>query len=103
MSIQTKNWTVQIDRMPGAASFRVFGTVTVANSGITPKLVLSQVQDTPFLPLELVLERTADISLPVLTDKTVEYKVLENYAPTSVGIFYNGGLLHHIDEIVITD
>ena len=103
MSIQTKDWTAQIDRMPGAASFRVFGTVTVANSGITPKLVLSQVQDTPFLPLELVLERTADISLPVLTDKIVEYKVLGNHAPTSVGVFYNGGLLHHIDKVLITD
>ncbi|WP_223455246.1 MULTISPECIES: hypothetical protein [unclassified Pseudomonas] len=103
MSIQTKNWTVQIDRMPGAASFRVFGTVTVANSGITPKLVPSQIQDTPFLPLELVLEPADGVSLPVLTDKVVEYKIPGNHAITSVGIFYDGGLLHHIDEILITD
>ena len=32
MSIKTKDWTAQIDRMPGAASFRTFGTVTVAHS-----------------------------------------------------------------------
>jgi hypothetical protein len=36
MSIETKDWTAQIDRMPGAASFRAFGTVTVAHTGITP-------------------------------------------------------------------
>jgi hypothetical protein len=103
MSLQTKNWTVQIDRMPGAVSFRVLGTITVANSGITPKLVPSEVQDTPFLPLELVLERTDCISLPVLTDKVVEYKIPGNYAITGVGIFYDGGLLHHIDKIPVTD
>ncbi|WP_085723601.1 hypothetical protein [Pseudomonas sp. R37(2017)] len=103
MSIQTKNWTVQIDRMPGATSFRVSGTITVANSGITPRLVPSQVQDTPFLPLELVLEAADGVSLPALKDKVVEYKIPGNHDITSVGIFYNGGLLHYIDEILITD
>jgi hypothetical protein len=103
MSIQTKNWNAQIDRMPGAASFRVFGTVTVANSGITPKLVPSKVQDTPFLPLELVLERADGSSLAVLTDKLVEYKVTGNYDATGVGIFYDGALLHLIDNIMIAN
>ncbi|WP_248914573.1 hypothetical protein [Pseudomonas moorei] len=103
MSTQTKNWTVQIDRMPGAASFRVFGTVTVANSGITPKLVPSEVQDTPFLPLELILEPANGVSMQVLTDKVVEYKIPGNHDITSVGILYNGGLLHYIDEIQLTE
>jgi hypothetical protein len=103
MSIQTKNWTVQIDRMPSAASFRVFGTVTVANSGITPKLVPSEVQDTPFLPLELILEPANGVSMQVLTDKVVEYKIPGNHDITSVGILYNGGLLHYIDEIQLTE
>lgn len=34
MTIKTKNWTAQIDRMPGAASFRAFGTVTVAHTAL---------------------------------------------------------------------
>ena len=102
MSIQTKNWTAQINRMPGATYFRVSGTVTVTDSGIMPKLVPSQVQDTPFLPLELILEDQKGI-LPVLTDRVVEYKVPGIHAVTSVGIFYNGELLYHIDKVIITD
>lgn len=103
MSIQARNWTAQIDRMPGAGpTFRVYGTVTVAHPGITPKLVPSQVQDTPFLPLELVLEDNNGINVQVLTDKFVEYKVTGDYHVSNVGIFYNGQLLQYIDEVLIT-
>ena len=66
MSIETKGWTAQIDRMPGAPSFRAYGTVTVAHSGITPKLEMTALQDKSFdLRLELILEDAGDYMLPV--------------------------------------
>jgi hypothetical protein len=103
MSITTKDWVAQIDRMPGAASFRTYGTVRVANTGITPKLVLSKLQDKSFdLRLELILETSSEMSLQVITDKHVEYKVLGNSNVSGVSIFYEGKLLHHIDEVLIT-
>jgi hypothetical protein len=103
MSIKTKDWTAQIDRMPGAASFRAFGTVTVAHTGVTPKLTMSALQDKSFdLRLELTLETSNGISLPVVTDKFVEYKVMGNSNVTGVSIFYNDTLLHHIDKVLIT-
>jgi len=104
MTITTKNWTAQIDRMPGAVSFRAFGTVTVRNSGITPRLVLSEIQDKSFdLRLDLELETTHEIALQVLTDKFVEYKKMGPSSVTSVSIFFEGKLLHHIDKVLITD
>ncbi|MDR6605976.1 hypothetical protein [Pseudomonas synxantha] len=104
MTITTKDWIAQIDRMPGAASFRAFGTVTVANSGITPKLVLSELQDKSFdLRLDLELETTHEIALQVLTDRFVEYKIAGNSNVTGVSIFFEGKLLHHIDKVLITD
>jgi hypothetical protein len=103
MAITTKNWVAQIDRMPGAASFRTYGTVSVAHTGITPKLVLSEMQDKSFdLRLELILETSSEISLQVITDKQVEYKVLGDSNVSGVSIFYNGEPLHHIDDVLIT-
>jgi hypothetical protein len=103
MSIKTKDWTAQIDRMPGAASFRTFATVTVAHAGITPKLVFSALQDKSFdLRLELVLETSSEVSLQVETDKFVEYKSMGDSNVTGVSIFYEGKLLHHIDNVLIT-
>lgn len=103
MTIKTKDWTAQIDRMPGAASFRTYGTVEAQNAGFTPKLVLSELQDKSFdLRLDLILETTSDISAQVLTEKHVEYKVLGNSNVTGVSIFFEGKLLHHIDEVMIT-
>lgn len=103
MSIKTKNWTAQIDRMPGAASFRAFGTITVAHTGITPKLVMTAMQDKSFdLRLELLLENSNEVSLQVETDKVVEYKALGNSNVSGVSIFYKGELIHHIDDVLIT-
>lgn len=103
MSIKTKNWTAQIDRMPGAASFRAFGTVTVAHTGITPKLVMTDIQDKSLdLRLELLLETSNDVSLPVETNKVVEYKALGNSNVSGVSIFYKGEQIHHIDDVLIT-
>ncbi|EJM53523.1 hypothetical protein [Pseudomonas sp. GM48] len=103
MTITTKDWIAQIDRMPGAASFRTFGTVTVANSGITARLVLSEVQDKSYdLRLDLKIEDTGAIALQVLTDRFVEYRVAGESNVTGVSIFFEGKLLHHIDKVLIT-
>lgn len=104
MSIKSKDWTAQIDRMPGAASFRTFGTVTVANTGITPKLAVSALQDKSFdLRLDLILEKSSEVSLQVETDQFVEYKALGESHVTGVSIFYEGQLLQHIHDVLITD
>lgn len=104
MTIKTKDWTAQIDRMPGAPSFRTSGTVTVAHTGITPKLEMTALQDKSFdLRLELKLETSNEVSLQVETDKFVEYKVPGNSNVTGVSIFYEGKLLHHIDKVLITN
>lgn len=104
MTIKTKNWTAQIDRMPGAASFRAFGTVTVAHTGITPKLVMTAMQDKSFdFRLELLLENSSEVSLQVETDKVVEYKSLGNSNVSGVSIFYKGEKIHHIDDVLITN
>lgn len=103
MTITTKDWTAQIDRMPGAASFRTFGTVTVANSGVIPTLARSDKQENPCdLRLELILQNSDGASLQVLTEKLVEYKELGDSNVTSVSIFFEGQLLHYIDEVLIT-
>ncbi|WP_160108463.1 hypothetical protein [Pseudomonas izuensis] len=103
MSIKTKDWTAQIDRMPGNQSFRVCGTVTVAHTGITPKLEFMKIQDKSFnVRLELKLETSNEISLQVETDKVVEYKVMGDANVPSVSIFYQGELLHRIDKVLIT-
>jgi hypothetical protein len=103
MSIKTKDWTAQIDRMPGAPSFRTYGTVTVAHTGITPKLEFDPLQDKSFdLRLILTLETTNEVALQVETEKFVEYKSMGNSNFTGVSIFYEGKLIHHIDKVLIT-
>jgi hypothetical protein len=103
MNIKTKYWTAQIDRMPGANSFRAYGTVTVAHTGITPRLELSAIQDKPYdLSLDLKFETSNQPALQVVTDKFVEYKVQGDSYVTGVSIFHEGTLIHHIDEVLIT-
>jgi hypothetical protein len=104
MSITTSGWVAQIDRMPGGAYFRTFGTVRVAHTGITPTLTMAELQDKSFdLRLELKLEKSNEISLQVETDKVVEYKVAGNSNVSGVSIFFEGKLLHHIDDVLITN
>lgn len=104
MSIKTKDWIAQIDRMPGNQSFRVHGTVTVAHAGVTPRLEYMKLQDKSFnIRLELKLETSNEASLQVVTEKFVEYKVAGNSSVTGVSIFHEGKLLHQIDNIMITD
>lgn len=103
MNIKTNHWAAQINRMPGDVFFRTSGTVTVANPGITPTLVLCPHQDKSFdLRRELKLETSSEIKLQVVTDKLVEYKVQGDSNVTGVRIFFEGKLVHHIDKIEIT-
>lgn len=103
MSIITKDWFAQIDRMPYEPSFRTNGTVTVPNPGVTPKLVASNLQDKSFdLRLDLTLETEDGIWPQVLTDKFVEYRVPGNSNVSAVSIYFEGELIHHIDEVMIT-
>ncbi|MES2868995.1 MAG: hypothetical protein V4749_05445 [Pseudomonadota bacterium] len=104
MKVETKNWKAQINRMPGDNFFSVVGIVTVQNSGVVPTLVVSSIQDKSFdLRLDLLLEGSGGINLPALTDKTVRFKVPGASSVTGVSILFDGELLHHIDEIMITD
>ena len=96
-------WTAQIDRMPGAAYFRVFGTVTVTNSAHTPTLVRSEIQHKPGnLRLDLQID-TSGVGLTVLTKKLAEYKSADIPNVTSVSIFSEGKLVARINEILITN
>jgi hypothetical protein len=101
MIIETKDWAALKDNTPGTPSFRAYGTVTVANPGVTAKLEFSPLQDkTTNLRLNLVLERSDGIHLQVLTEKFVEYKSLGTSQVTGVDIFYEGQLVHHISQVV---
>lgn len=103
MNIETKNWKAQINRMPHDEFFRVEGVVTVPHSAILLSLEFSPIQDKSFdLRLNLKLTVPQDVGLDVLTDKSVTYKVAGESNVTGVSIFYNGELLHHIDEILMT-
>jgi hypothetical protein len=64
---------------------------------------MTTLQDKSFdLRLELTLEDSNEVSLQVETDKVVEYKALGNSNVSGVSIFYEGKLLHHIDNVLIT-
>ncbi|KQB52581.1 hypothetical protein AQS70_13850 [Pseudomonas endophytica] len=103
MNIDTKNWKAQINRMPGDHFFRVDGCVTVRHSAILVSLERSPIQDKSFdLRLDLKVTVPADIGLNVLVDKPVTYRVAGDANVTGVSIFYEGKLLHHIDDVLIT-
>jgi hypothetical protein len=104
MKFETSGWTAQIDRMPSAASFRTYGTVTVENSGVSVLLTESPIQDKSHnLRLELHLIPSLDPSAQVLTDKFVEYKKLGNSKVTGVTIYHDDVLVVTIDKVLISD
>lgn len=104
MTIQTSGWVAQIDRMPGSPSFRTYGTVRVAHPGLTPTLVASERQDnTRELRLDLKVEDSGGIAIQVETEKAVTYTKLGTSQVCSVSIFFEGSLLHRIDNVVVTD
>ncbi|MBK5548939.1 MULTISPECIES: hypothetical protein [unclassified Pseudomonas] len=104
MTIQTSDWVAQIDRMPGNPSFRTYGTVRVAHPGITPTLLKSKKQDkSSDLRLELKLENSGGIFIQVETDKPVTYTEPGASQVTGVSIFFEGKLLHRIDNVLTTN
>ncbi|SEM61395.1 hypothetical protein SAMN04487857_103208 [Pseudomonas sp. ok272] len=103
MTIESKNWFAQINRMPGDLFFRAEGTITVATPGVTPVLVVSPQQDKSFnLRLELELHTSEGVHLQVLTDKVATYKSLGASNVTGVDIFYKGEHVHSIKDVMIT-
>jgi hypothetical protein len=103
MSIKTKDWVAQINRMPGNAWFGTFGTVVVPTPSYTPVLELDPMQDKSFdLRLILKLEHSDTISAQVVTEKRVTYKVSGNSNVSGVSIYYKDELLHHIDDVLVT-
>ena len=103
MSLTTRGWVAQQDLMPVSATFRTYGTVTVAHSGITPRLTKSSQQPNPStLRLDLTLEHTEQNALLVEVDKTVEFRQSGDLKLTAVSIFYEGNLLVHLDDIQVT-
>ncbi|KAB0497843.1 hypothetical protein [Pseudomonas vancouverensis] len=103
MNIETKDWTAQINRMPGDTFFRVQGTVTVDHPGLKPRLIFSPLQDKSFdLRLILIIEECLGIYWKDKTDKPVEYKITGDSNVSGISIFFDDKLVHHIDEILIT-
>lgn len=75
----------------------------MAHPSIVPTLVLSPQQDKSFdLRLELKLKDSGDITAQVETEKSVTYKNPGNSNVSGVNIFFEGELLHHIQEVTIT-
>ena len=104
MTIESKNWTAQIDRMPSTegGTFRIRGTVVVAHPGIVPVLSLSRIQDKSFaLNIDLNLETQEGTFLQVVTEKEVmfEYKGNNGNVPWAT-VFHDGQVVAKITDIV---
>lgn len=103
MSIASKNWKVQHDKMPPGARLRVTGTVSVNHPGIEPVLVRAAVQTTSTsLALNLELQTKDGVFPQVVCDKDVRFEVAANDQMTYVDIFHEGRLLTRITDILIT-
>ncbi|MFQ6575258.1 hypothetical protein [Pseudomonas sp. UM16] len=106
MAIKTKDWSIQNDLMPGigGGSFRVRGTITVANPGVNPVLVKARIQDKSFgLNLELQLEQVEGMFMQMLTDKDVCFEMSgdHSYIPF-VNVLHEGEHLTTIKKIITT-
>lgn len=106
MTIKTKDWSIQNDLMPGigGGSFRVRGTITVANPGVNPVLVKARIQDKSFgLNLELQLEQEEGMFIQMLTDKVVCFEMSgdHSYIPF-VNVLHEGEHLTTIKKVITT-
>ncbi|MBH3426752.1 hypothetical protein [Pseudomonas alkylphenolica] len=106
MTIETKDWTLQNDLMPGpdGACFRVRGTVTVAHPGIKPVLEQARIQDKSYaLNLELKLEEETGSFLSVLTDKEVCFELPGDHSEIPwVNILHDGKRLITVKKVITT-
>lgn len=109
MTIQSKDWHAQYDRMPSTEGpcFRVHGTVTVNSPAVTPVLLMAQklmvMNEPEGIDLELILERKEGTFLTVVTEKQVTFEMREsNRDITCVRVHYEGNLLCTINDIMTT-
>jgi len=100
MNFTTKDWIASIDSMPVAPStLSVSGVIVFPDSGYIPRLILSVYQDrSPTLRLDLTVELGSGGALTVVTGKPVQYNA-QGINASSVDIYYEGKLLHHIENI----
>ncbi|MEN8642341.1 hypothetical protein [Pseudomonas sichuanensis] len=104
MTIETKGWVAQNDKMPGNAYFRVYGTVSVAHPGIEPVLIMPGRQDRSFnLRLELQLQEQDGFYPQVRTEKVVTFQMPgdHSYIP-KVEIIHDRKLIASITDIIET-
>lgn len=99
MTIETKDWYAQNDKMPGppgSAKFRVRGKVTVNHPGIEAHLVPydGMPMPGPAMRLSLKLQDQGGIHTAVLTEKEVSYQC-EALQQTPVQV-----AIHHENEVV---
>ncbi|SHN30261.1 hypothetical protein SAMN05216593_12630 [Pseudomonas asturiensis] len=103
MTLQTRNWTARLVTAPGAEPlFCVDGIVTVGNTAVEPKLVVSPLQDRSHgLKLELVLEDKY-MGLQVINEKHVLYRQAGGAQIPNVTVWYQGEELVHIEQVSVT-
>ncbi|MEF9896841.1 MAG: hypothetical protein RR736_06140 [Pseudomonas sp.] len=106
MTIQSKDWHAQNDRMPSTEGprFRVRGTVTVDSPSFTPVLTMAQIQDkSAGINLELKFEQEEGMFLAVVTEKQVAFEMPGvDYTIPWVHVFHEGKLLYTIKDIATT-
>lgn len=104
MTIETKGWVAQNDKMPGNACFRVYGTVCVAHPGIEPVLSMPDLQDRSFnLRLELKLQEQDGIYPQVVTEKLVAFQMPGDHSNIpKVEIIHDRKLITSITDIIDT-
>lgn len=106
MMISSKDWRIHHNLMPGVDgnSFKVRGTVTVANPGIKATLEKARIQDKSFaLNLELKLEQESGLTVQVITDQEACFEMLGDHSSIPwVNIFHEGKLLTTVTEVIIT-
>ncbi|KFE55440.1 hypothetical protein [Pseudomonas syringae] len=109
MSIQTKDWYAQDDKMPGVNTFKVTGIVSLPYR-LQAVLVRSASPGAGNqLSLDLMVEsRKNAITNPVERDESAILETPVSYTQpsgadiTGVSIFYKGALLVNIDNVQIT-
>ncbi|WP_422418295.1 hypothetical protein [Pseudomonas sp. GZD-222] len=105
MASKIKDWYMQNDLMPGSGgTFRVRGTYTVANPGITPILEKARIQDKSMgLNLELKLVQEEGIFTQVQTDKEVCFEMPGNHGDIQwVNVLLDGKLVITVTERITT-
>ena len=105
MKSKITDWYIQNDLMPGSGgTFRVRGTFTVANPGITPVLEKARMQDKSMaLNLELKLIQEDGMFMQVQTAKEVCFEMPGDHSDIPwVNVLHEGEHLGMVDKIITT-